>query len=271
MVIVTPEVLSRAIGGHVAKTTAALTVRVPIWLNYGPAAGIENAADLAIFIAQCAHESDRFRTTSEYWGPTAAQARYEGRRDLGNTQPGDGSLFRGHGDIQYTGRANHRLAQADIAALGFDAPGIPSFEREPNALTQMPWAALSALGYWKRKRLHLACASADPVLATTRAINGGTNGLADRRAAFVAIGVAMLGHPNVRAFQRATTGLSPDGVAGPRTWAVLVGVLRRETFRGAPAQIATAPDVVSAEPVSGPQPGGSVLARATALLARLRR
>jgi len=42
------------------------------------------------FLAQTAHESQGFRYDREVWRPTAAQLKYEGRKDLGNTQPGDG-------------------------------------------------------------------------------------------------------------------------------------------------------------------------------------
>ena len=48
---------------------------------------------VAAFIAQIGHESGQLKYMREIWGPTAAQARYEGRADLGNTQPGDGPSF----------------------------------------------------------------------------------------------------------------------------------------------------------------------------------
>jgi hypothetical protein len=48
----------------------------------------------------------------EIWGPTAAQKRYEGRVDLGNTVPGDGKRFMGRGYVQITGRENYRKASS---------------------------------------------------------------------------------------------------------------------------------------------------------------
>ena len=117
------------------------------------------------------HESGGFIYTREIWGPTAAQLRYEGRADLGNTQPGDGKRYLGRGLIQITGRANYRACGA---ALGVD------LERQPELLQEDALAARSACWFWQRKNLN-ALADAGDFETLTRRINGGTTGLADRQ------------------------------------------------------------------------------------------
>lgn len=138
---------------------------------------ITTPARIAAFLAQVGHESGGFRYTSEIWGPTPAQQRYEGRKDLGNTQPGDGSRYRGHGFIQTTGRANHAAVRDRLRQrLSVE---VPDFEEHPEALAELPWACLSAADYWDMRKLN-ALADAGDFEAITRKVNGGLNGHADR-------------------------------------------------------------------------------------------
>jgi putative chitinase len=135
--------------------------------------GIDTELRLCHFMAQLAHESAHFRVTLEF----ASGQAYEGRKDLGNTTKGDGKRYRGRGLIQTTGRANYREATADIKAIDASAP---DFEANPEELQEFPWALLSGISYWRRRDIN-RFADADDVVAVTRAINGGTNGLDDRR------------------------------------------------------------------------------------------
>jgi putative chitinase len=105
----------------------------------------------AMFLPNIGHESGGLRYTTELWGPTLAQKGYEGRRDLGNTQPGDGSRFRGHGLIQTTGRANHAAVRDRLRAR---FPDVPDFVEQPEKLAEPQWAALSACDYWDMRRLN---------------------------------------------------------------------------------------------------------------------
>lgn len=65
----------------------------------------------------------------EMWGPTPAQLRYEGRDDLGNTEPGDGKRFMGRGYCQITGRRNYKLASGIVGA---DLVAHPDLALQPN-------------------------------------------------------------------------------------------------------------------------------------------
>lgn len=132
---------------------------------------------VAMFLAQVGHESGSFRFVAEIWGPTAAQKRYEGRKDLGNIYPGDGFKFRGHGPIQITGRANHAEMRDRLRTrLG---PYVPDFEENPEALMQPMWGAYAAGEFWSARNLN-PLAEREDIEAVTRKINGGLNGLEDR-------------------------------------------------------------------------------------------
>lgn len=131
---------------------------------------------VAAFLAQIGHESGGLVYTSEIWGPTKAQLSYEGRTDLGNTFPGDGSLFRGRGLIQITGRRNYLLA-----SLGLEL----DLSNHPELLEQPVNAARSAAWWWSNRGLN-ALADQQQFVTITERINGGTNGLAHRQALYEA-------------------------------------------------------------------------------------
>ena len=205
----------------------------------------------AHFLAQTCHESAGFRTTEEF----ASGSAYEGRKDLGNSQPGDGARYKGRGLIQLTGRANYlEYGQA----LGLDLVEHPETAAEP--VTSL----LIACEFWKRRVLN-QFADQDDIETITRRINGGLNGFDDRKAylakAKAVLGVSVpnvstttpvlrLGDKNasvillqtklkaagyqvgtdgdfgpgtdavVKQFQ-AAKGLTADGVVGTSTWAAL--------------------------------------------------
>lgn len=111
---------------------------------------------------------------------------YGARRDLGNVKPGDGFAFRGRGLIQTTGRRNFtRLAEV----YGLDTP-----EAAAAWAGTREGAAMSAGLFWSDNRLNdLADQGAgEMVEAITLRVNGGRNGLADRRAIY-ARAAAVLG------------------------------------------------------------------------------
>ena len=130
--------------------------------------GITNVARECAFLAQIAHESGELRYVKEL----ASGEQYEGRKDLGNTEPGDGVRFKGRGLIQITGRANY---DACGNALGLDLLD------EPNLLELPTNACRSAAWFWSKHGLNeLADNGGFEVI--TRRINGGLNGYADRLA-----------------------------------------------------------------------------------------
>ena len=165
---------------ELAASTGATIDRARVWLPFIESAMDEFYIDFperkAAFLAQIGHESGGLRYTVEIWGPTPAQSRYEGRKDLGNTEPGDGFRFRGRGLIQTTGRNNYfRTGEG----LGVDLIA------KPELLSTAELAARSAAWFWRVHGLNDLADKGDFV-KITKIINGGTNGLDERMALYEA-------------------------------------------------------------------------------------
>ena len=149
----------------------------------------------AAFIGQCGHESNNFRTLEEnlYYSANAlmrvwpsrfpdydvaekyannpekiANKVYAGR--MGNTEEGDGWKYHGRGLIQLTGKENYEHCGS---SLGVDLIG------SPDRLLDPVYAALSAGWFWNKRGLN-SFADIGDVIALTKRINGGLNGLDDR-------------------------------------------------------------------------------------------
>lgn len=121
----------------------------------------------AAFLAQLAHESGELR----YFEEIASGAAYEGRKDLGNTEPGDGKRYKGRGPIQLTGRANYRRTGK---ALGLDLEGHPEKAAAPDVGFRV------AGWFWKTHGLNELADKGD-FRQITRRINGGYRGLESRQ------------------------------------------------------------------------------------------
>lgn len=163
-----------------------------------PKYGITDKDDLRRFIAQAGHESGSFNITSENLNYSAdglrkifpkyfpnsslaaAYARqpvkianrvYANRMGNGNEASGDGYKFRGAGFIQLTGKQNH---------LSF-AKHVGMDEKEAlEYIRTLKGAMESACLFWKNNNL----SSVKDFTTLTKRINGGTNGLTDRKAIY---------------------------------------------------------------------------------------
>lgn len=193
------DLLRRATG---CARGVALTWAAPL-ANACLMYGITTPARLAAFLAQVGHESagltrtveslnysadGLLRTWPTRYTPELAREHarqqevianhvYGGR--MGNSAPGDGWKYRGRGLIQVTGKANYEAVR-DLLRECHDAPDLLAM---PGILAEPRWAALSAGAYWQERDLN-PLADAGDFDRITRRINGGTNGMADRRSRY---------------------------------------------------------------------------------------
>jgi len=160
---------------------------------------ISNGLRLAHFLAQCGHESGGFKIVTENMNYTADRLRvifakyfpgnlaeayerkpekigslvYASRMGNGNEASGEGFKFRGRGFLQLTGKDNYT---SFARFIGEDVVANPDL-----VATKYPLA--SAGFFFASKRIWAICdrgPGEDVVTAVTRAVNGGTIGLADR-------------------------------------------------------------------------------------------
>lgn len=151
----------------------------------------------ACFLAQVMHESGGFKFLSENLNYSAnalmrtwssrfpdidtaekyannpekiANKVYAGR--MGNIEEGDGWKYRGRGLIQLTGRENY-------ANFGLNA-GVDVLSN-PDLLATPEYATLSAGWYWNKRNLNELADKMD-IEGITKKINGGLNGIEDRKA-----------------------------------------------------------------------------------------
>ena len=174
-VLVNPavNVLARAAGINENKAREIL----PGVINGLRESDCTNPNRIAMWLAQMGHESGGFVYTEEI----ASGAAYEGRRDLGNTHPGDGVRFKGRSWIQITGR--HNFTQ--LSKWAFEQGAVPTptfFVDEPTKLSQIQYAGLGPAWYWTVARPDInALSDRRDLVTVTQRINGGQNGIQDRR------------------------------------------------------------------------------------------
>ena len=185
----------------IAGITTPLMPALADWMNQTcPQYEIDTPQEYCHFLAQACHETDHFKTLREY----ASGRAYEGRIDLGNTQPGDGVRFKGRGIFQTTGRGNY-------LQLGIKKGRRDLFINTPALLELPEYAVWSACEYWKTRGLNDAANHADgdllkkkyrgniivvsPVEFISITINGGYTGMDDRKQAYAMAQRVLLAPP----------------------------------------------------------------------------
>lgn len=125
------------------------------------------------FISQCAHETGGFVFTKEIGGKEYC-SKYEPSTNigkmLGNTEIGDGYKYKGRGPIQISGRKNYVLYGCAIDKNLVDNPDL---------LLDVDVGIHVACEYWKKNNLNVLADKGD-IIAITKKINGGLNGLKER-------------------------------------------------------------------------------------------
>ena len=160
----------------------AASSRIDKYINYingyADTFHIDTPLRMCHYLAQILHESAEFRYTAEQ-GSTHYFDKYDtGKlaKALGNTpkKDGDGYKYRGRGLIQITGRANYSAYNSSKYCKG-------DVLTNPELLEKPLGAVKSSMWFWLTHNLN-KLAYKDDIVKITKTINGGTNGLAQRKA-----------------------------------------------------------------------------------------
>lgn len=175
-----------------AGASPTLLNEIAYWVDkYAPQFNVNTPKRKSAFMANAAHETNGFKTLTEY----ASGAAYEGRKDLGNVNKGDGVKFKGRGIFQNTGRGNYKAMNDRIKRFcGVDLDLL----NHPERLAMPQWAVLTAFFYWQDKNLNAIADYPDnwrskpvkisgkqltlsPFEYISYRINGGQNGIDERK------------------------------------------------------------------------------------------
>jgi predicted chitinase len=159
----TPEEIAKAVGAP----TSDIAANWPVIQWALEDAGITDVhSQIAVVATVVVEVGSGFRPISEYGNEAYFSHLYEGRADLGNTQPGDGARYHGRGYIQLTGRANYR-------AYG-ERLNLP-LEEKPNLALRPDIAARILVEYFKQRQIP-ANAQAGEWRMVRLKVNGKLNG-----------------------------------------------------------------------------------------------
>lgn len=140
---------------------AIATVKAPAISDAMTEFGIDQTPiRMAMYLANVAVETGEMRYAREI----ASGAAYEGRLDLGNTQPGDGLRFPGRGDLEVTGRGNYTACSLALF-------GDYRLLTEPELLEQPAFGSQAGGWFWQSRGLSLM-ADAGDFLGIRKKING---------------------------------------------------------------------------------------------------
>ena len=148
-----------------------------VWNKWGSKLGLKDNKAYLYLLGQIKHESGDF----QYMEEIADGSAYEGRKDLGNVNKGDGKKYKGRGPLQVTGRSNYEKIYNEFFVpngLGeYDIVNNPELANDPKigSLLSMGWFAVTDQG-----KQAIASANNYDIRGVTKAINGGYNGLQDR-------------------------------------------------------------------------------------------